>query len=468
MALKGFKNFLTQNGSPLSAANTSDLQDELEARETNKNIFPLEVFNDEAKPFIEALNFHYDIPRSFIGLSLLCAYSTAIGTAYAVSPNGTTLIYLPVWGCLAGISSSGKSLAMDMVFQPLAKIQAEFDQDYLEKAKGLSAEKIARLQIDTVLYRDAHIPTLIRYVMPDNHKGVSKFSDELLEWINGLNSMSKKEGTDEQFWISSWNCKGYSAIRSGKDKISIPRPFVNIVGGVQPTVLHKMFAKDRDTTGFIFRLLFAVPEVIKIAEPESDYSLPLEYIESHEEIIRALYFELPVEDPFENPKKCILSKEANKLHQEWTKMMIGKINRMESIRDKEIHSGILGKIKEYALRFSAILHLVDKAYRQNKSDDPTFYFSADERITSGVMERALKLADYFYQSAVDCYNTVEQDLIAPADVVQAAVMFKGGHPMKKIANILYHDDSKKSEMKIRRNIKKWIRDYPKLFNANTK
>src|SRR5690606_37187291 len=112
-------------------------------------------------------------------------------------------------------------------------------------------------------------------------KGLIKYSDELLEWINGMNQLTKKEGTDEQFWISSWNCTKYSDIRSGKQKFVIRRPFVNVIGGAQYSVLSRMLSKDRDTTGFIFRLLLALPEVDKIAEPDPSFEVPREMYERH-------------------------------------------------------------------------------------------------------------------------------------------------------------------------------------------
>jgi hypothetical protein len=466
----GFTSYLDNSkkkGSDLATVSDEALAEELKTREEVKNIFPLEVFHDSIKPFITALNKNYDIPRSYIGLGLLCCYSTAIGTSFAVSPNGHTKIPLPVWGALVGISSSGKTLAIDLTHDPLYKIQAEFDRDYKENIAPLPEEARRRAKIKTVVYRDAVIATLVRSIMPDNPKGLTKYADELIEWINGMNQMSKKEGTDEQFWISSWNCKNYSGIRSGKEKFNVPRPFVNVVGGIQPTILHKLFAKDRDTTGFIFRLLFAVPEVIKIAEPESGFAIPKEYLELHEKTVRKLYFDLNIEDSYEEQRRCILTQEASKMYEAWVKEKIRKINKMEYLRDKEIHSGILGKIKEYAYRFAGILHIVDKASHE---DDSRIYgwFNNDESIPSEVMARALKLADYFYQSAADVYETVENNIIAPPDVVLAASMFRLRASATDVGYALYGKRNDASKQRAWRNIQKWMRQYPRLFGANVK
>lgn len=453
--LNNFEEFLEN----LPTSSLDEIYEEIRKRELSFNIFPLEVFHPKIKPFINDLVNYFDVPRSYVGLAMLSAYSTAIGTAYQVSTNKKNAIPLTIWACMEGISSSGKSLALDLAYQPLYDIQNEFDQDWTEKIKGLKKEKIQRLTMKTIIYRDAHIPTLVRYIMPDNPKGVAKMSDELMEWLNGMNQLSKKEGTDEQFWLSTWNGKTYSGIRSGKDKFVLNRPFVNVVGGIQPSIVYKLFAKDRDTTGFIFRVLFAVPESHKIASPNQNYVMPQEVEETHEKSIRSLYFGLPVHDQNEDYKNCILTKEAVELHRDWVKERVKAINIMPYIRDQEIHSGILGKIKEYALRFSAILHLSDKALSKQ-----TFLIS--ENITPDVMKRALKLADYFYQSAVDVYQRVSTSIIAPPEVLQLAAMVRAGYTYEKISEKLYQ--GKRSTTSIWRDVKKLIKEYPKIFNANTK
>lgn len=469
MSFKSYITEFTRNGSEVATIATELLKEEIKTREKQNNIFPLDVFHPSIKPFITALNHNFDIPRSYVGLGLLACYSTAIGSAYAVSPNGVQKIYLPLWGCLCGISSSGKSLAIDITHDPLFKIQDDFDRKYEEEIKPMPRDARERASIKTLIYRDAHIPTLVRCYLPANPKGVLKHSDELIEWINGLNGLGKgKESTDEQFWLSAWNCKKYSGLRAGNDKFVVPRPFVNIIGGIQPTIMYKLFAKDRDTTGFIFRMLFALPDEIKVAEPDSNYYIPNEIVEIHSNSIKKLYFDLEVlvEDAYNEPKKCILSRDAVKLHEDWVKKKVRKINQLEEIVEKEIHSGILGKIKEYAYRFAGILHLADRSFDIDATNGFDG-FKNDEYITSNVMERSLKLADYFYQSALDAYETVQIKITAPADVLLAATLFRQGASMEKISNALY-GDGKKFRQKAWRQVKMWIKEYPKIFGANAK
>src|SRR5690606_11875282 len=267
------------------------------------------------------------------------------------------------------------------------------------------------------------------------------------------------EGTDEQFWLSTWNGRSYSGIRSGKDKFVLNRPFVNVVGGIQPTITYKLFAKDRDTTGFIFRLLFAVPEKVKIATPSQLFHMPDSIEEVHTKSIRSMYFGLPVEDPYDDSKLCLLHPEAIRIFNEWTSNRIRIINSMSDIRDKEIHSGILGKIKEYALRFSALLHIADLAYEHKE-------FKIEEIVPASTMERALRLADYFYQSAVDVYDRVNVSMTAPAEVLQIAALVRSGWSPERISKEMYR--GKRSRQSVWRDLKRYIKEYPKVFNAEAR
>jgi len=456
----------------LGTVSKGELLSELSKRESVKNPFPLHVFHPDLHPYINALNKHCDIPAPFIGLSLISCYSTAIGTAYTVSTNAQNEIFLPVWACNLGLSSSGKSYILDEIYAPLNAIQQEYDRDWRIATKGVSDQQQNNMNMPTIIFRDSHIPTLVRYVLPDNPKGVAKFSDELLEWINGMNQLSKKEGTDEQFWLSAWNCRSYSGIRSGKNKFSIPRPFVNVVGGIQYKLVERLFAKDRDTTGFIFRMLFARPDSDKIAEIDPHYVLPPELRGIHTRSINKLYNELKVEmwdDEPTEPMRCILTREAVALYDIWVKQNIKRINELPDRDDRDIQGGILGKIKEYALRFTAILHLADKAIGgQNVFDETRLTFSASEYIDSSVVKRALALADYFFASAWDIFQFVQTSVTAPAEVLMVAVMMKNGQSMASIGKAFYNDESPKAKQKMWRQVQKWIIKYPRVFNATAK
>jgi hypothetical protein len=456
----GFNDFLRNKSSEVSTASTSDMIEEIRKREGPRNIFPLDIFHPRIKPYIQEMHTKLDIPRAYIGLSMLMSYSTAIGTAYAVSRNGSDRVNLSLWGCMNGISSSGKTFALDTCMKPLNDIQDEFDQEWAEAVNGRTDEQRQRLQIKALIYRDAYIPTLIRSIMPFNPKGVIKESDEILEWINGLNALGKKESTDEQFWLSSWNGRKYSAVRSANQVTVIPRVFTNVIGGIQPDLLYKLFKNDRGTSGFIFRLLFAQPEEFRIARPVHGYDIPIEYKEIHKQHITKLYKGLPVTDPNAEQKVCPLTKEATMVIARWEDDKSEMINLIPDLRERNVHSGIMGKMKEYSYRFAGILAVTDYAYDLANTDD---YFRKSIPVTEDIMKRAVKAADYFYKSAVAIYEAVDNSVTAPMEVLEMATHFKMGTSIARMAEVILKDKKAKGQM--HRKLQKAIKEYPKVFGA---
>jgi len=463
-----FKDYAKKNG--LASASNDDLRNELNHREASGNRFPLEVFHPKIKPFLNFMVEKFDVPADYVGICLLSAYSSAIGTAYAIETN-LGRIYLPVWACMAGMSSSGKSVAMDYIYKPLTDIQNEFDQEWEETTANMTDEKKQYQNMRQVILRDIHIATLMRHVMPDNPKGLMKYHDELLEWINSMNAMSRgKEGTDEQFWLSSWNCRAYSPIRSGKQKFNNPRPFVNVLGGIQRKILPKLFANDRDSTGFVFRILFT-NYIDTVADIDADALMPDEFQQIHNKSLEVLYHSLPVESAFDDPKKCIVLREAGKVLKEWIRENNSRINHIQEAIERETESGIFGKVKEYAQRFAAILAISDRALSIE-----TYYgwnnhmtaFPIELHVTQDHIERGILLADYFRKSASTIYDMVSKNIVAPYDVLEAAVLFNKGMSYTDMARHLLKDNSEASRQKMAYMCRKWMKEYPKVFKAENR
>lgn len=443
----------------LAASSDQDLQDELERRKIRKP-FPLDVFHENIKPFIANLVDEYDLPRAYVGLSMLSAYSSAIGSSYHVKLNKLGDIYFPVWACLEGISSQGKSLVMNQVFKPLFNIQEEIEKDWFDQIENMTDDAVQKLPSKQLIYSETHIPTLIKDVMPSNPKGILQDADEILAWVNGMNQLSKgsKEGTDEQFWMKSWNCKSHRKRLAGNKQFVIKRPFLNVFGGAQPSIMWKLFKNDRATTGFIFRLLFAVPEVSKIAEPSLTFDMPSEIEQMHEKSLRSLYLDLPMDDD-EDSRPMFVDVKALQIYHEWSREKITEINTKKDVIEKELTAGIMGKIKEYCLRFAGILHLSDKSYEGRE-------YGWSEKIDVSTMQRAIKLADYFYESAMDITERVNDKVIATPEVLRFSHYIKSGISFQKIGTMEYPDLSESAaRMKASRVIKRYIKEYPKIFNA---
>jgi hypothetical protein len=241
-----------------------------------------------------------------------------------------------------------------------------------------------------------------------------------------------------------------------------------VIGKAQYPILAKLFAKDRDTTGFVFRMLFALPEVDKIAQRDVDFTMPEEWTLLHQKSLNRLFKDLPVNEILEDPKRCIIDPAAKKLLDQWRREKTKTINRIDNSTEIKIKAGILGKVSEYALRFSAILHLSDKTFDPAYDGDFQTNFRRDEFISIATMERALLLADYFNESANEVYEMVQKALNAPPDVLATAFMMKRGKSFSEIGEMLYGTRNDKNKVKARRQVQRWIEEYPRAFGAYAK
>lgn len=461
MKKRGYQNDRKSIG--LDAFSNDQIRMEMLRRDLTTNRFPLEVFHPSLKPFLNALCHEYDIPASYAGASILSGLSSAIGTSYVVSTNGVDFVPLPVWVVLVGLSSGGKSMMQNFAFQPHQAIQQIFDKEWEAKTGHLGNEKREKERYECLLFRDAHVSTLIRTILRDNPKGVVKFTDEIIEVINGMAQYGKKEGIDEQFMLSTWSCLPFQAARSGKTIINLPRPFVNFIGGTQKSVLPKFLANNRDGSGFAFRFLFALPDEERIALPNPEFAMPANFRQPYLDCINRLYFGLPVTDSYQTPKVCQLSPEAVRQYVQWYRAKADVLNRITDPEDKATFASIYGKVKEYALRFAGVLCLHDRAMENSHNDGFQAGFLEHETIGFDLMDRAIKLADYFFISAIDTYRIVDTRRTAPQEVLICAAMLRNGRSLSDIAEVLHKD--RKYKMRVHRELKVWIKRYPRVFNA---
>lgn len=458
MSKSGLSQYLQEQEEMNATSNYDDLKDELDLREQSHNLFPLEVFHPKIKPFIEMMHKYYDIPRAFIGLSMLTAYSTAIGNGYWFVNKKLGRMPLTIWGALVGMSSSGKSVIMSQLFKPLKEIQSKFDDDWMTTTDGMSQMDLHTQRLRKLTFQDIMIPTLVRYVLPDNPKGMLKFSDEILEWINGMNPNNRKEGNEEQFWLKCWDGGAHQITRSGKQEVSLSKMFINNFGSIQPTVLDKLFKNNRDTTGFIFRFLFAVTDDRdKIALPSLDFDMPSELEMIHAKAIKSMYWGIQPEDLDNDIRSCILDPNAIREFDGWRMLRGHKINKIDDEHDRNLQGGIFGKMNAYALRLAAILHVSDKAYENLE-------FQQEEIIDQHTMTRALKLVDYFYQSAVDTHKKAKLSSMWPPEAVRISVLIRQGKSYGQIGELEWpNTPTATARKRAERAYKKWFAKFPELF-----
>ena len=90
-----------------------------------------------------------------------------------------------------------------------------------------------------------------------NRRGLLYYKDELVGFLNDMDKYRK--GSDQQFWLESFNNKSYIVNRVSKTVNLIEDANINIIGTVQPSVITKM-AKDFSGNGLTDRFLYTGAE----------------------------------------------------------------------------------------------------------------------------------------------------------------------------------------------------------------
>lgn len=463
------------NRKSLATVSNSELSDEIDYRNSGKLNFPLHVFHEKWKPLIGSHIEHNKIDRSFIGTTILSALSTAAGVAFDISTNNQDRGYLVTWCCLVGISSSGKTMVMDKLFSPIYAIQKNFDKEWKEKIKELNDSQIAILKMNDVIINDSQMPTTLRTTLPDNPKGICKISMEINEWLNGMNpGKNNNEGTDEQVWLKIWNCSTIYITRANRQKTSINRPFINVIGGTQFSLVSDFFKKNRDTSGFTYRCLFAVDERKIGIDPDPFFTMPKEYLLPYEKCIKTMYEMYSVESTYSEPVHCVLEKDATELFYEWGKKKRSEANATSDMNIKDLKNGILGKMREYCLRFSALLAISDVILNDFGPDNEWEHTPVNGEIVinADVINRAIQLSEYYMKSAEYCYYHSKQNNIIPKDIINIkAASEKSKSIYGKISyafmgSLLYPKLTVANQrQKARREFEKAVANYPNYFGV---
>ncbi len=191
----------------------------------------------------------------------------------------------------------------------------------------------------------------------DRDNGVAVFKDELAGWFKDMNKY--RAGSDLEFWLSTWSGESVNLNRLTRAGSFVEKPFIPILGGIQPDILNSFFTDDNKDNGFIDRLLLSFPEaeVPYFNEEEIDENLLLWYKES----IISLYDYLQLlaeksrdldEERNITPYICTLNAEAKK---EWIRIFNNITDHQNSENENEYIKSMYPKQKAYIPRFDVFV-----------------------------------------------------------------------------------------------------------------
>jgi len=244
--------------------------------------------------------------------------------------------------------------------------------------------------------------------MQDNPRGCIMIADEAATWIKNFNQYRAGAGADQETYLTIFSGKPLDFTRKSAPSVRVQRPFLSIIGTIQPSVLAELM-KGRESNGFVDRLLLPWPSDAKVAEYDDEDSeeLPEQDLAIWGELLKRIrdvdFNGTPTEIP--------LSPEAKALYIKWHNVGAKESNRRNADKlrrtDDDIFAGIQAKMDSYCLRFSLILEVlwqfsqrydarIFQGFAASTTDTPHV-----EAISLKSMQGAILLSNYFRAQALE-------------------------------------------------------------------
>lgn len=352
--------------------------------------FPVEVFPEAVRRIIYATHDCLNFPIDYIAPSLLFTASIACGNAVTIEiKKGWTdkaIFYIAIVGDRGTNKSSCLSFALaplrekDMQeYRHYTRLRAQFDAESRKpfRERDLSMEEPTYCQ--TIL-SDFTSEVIVRQ-HKINRRGLAVYYDELMGFINNFNKY--RSGSDEQMWTQLFTGSGIVVNRVSSEPVNIPDTCIGVIGTIQPEVL-KDFARNKISSGFIDRWLFAYPDKVRYPElndNEIDGKIPKEWNRIVSRILGIKY---------EDKSKVLrFSPEAKSAFYAWYNNLAKQKNN-----SSPSFAGMATKMERYCTRFALVLEVIRFGCGESKLKE----------ISIGSVKGAICLCYYFMASAIKAHR----------------------------------------------------------------
>lgn len=355
-------------------------------------IFPVDVFPLQFKNFILQCNERLDTVIDYAGCSLLWAVSLIIGNSLQVKVKNGWYEVPVVWFSLVGNPGIGKTPSIRLMLSPLIKENNKKIKEYIEKKKEYDAyekltkaEKEKHIDVEPPPKKQNIVDDITMEALIDLHEnvphGVGIFKDELAGWLKDMNKY--RAGSDLEAWLSSWSGTSININRMSRAGSFVEKPFLPVIGGIQPGILNTLYNDDKKDNGFMDRMLISFPE--NVVPQYNDKEIDYQAIEWYDMVLKRMIN--IIDNVEEDRKKVIFCTNAKKM---WIKKFNEISDKQNSEDENEYFKSMYPKQKSYIPRFALILHII------HCSVNPDYDIAV---ISEQAMEGAIKLSDYFVAHA---------------------------------------------------------------------
>lgn len=385
--------------------------------------FPLSFFPEPIQDYLTAVAASLPCAIDFPAVSALVTAGACLGTSTCLRIKNRWPEFGNLWAVLVGAPGTKKTPGIKQPVSPLRKIDHEatkqFEQEWVdyEKKKLVykAEESFFKSQLKKyhqqhaywLLHPDAEHPgaepqftaTLpspprqkqitvddvtmesLAKIWDANPRGLLFFNDEILSWTNKMNVYRGGKGDDRQKFLKTWSLDEIKVNRSGLPKpITVPIPFLSILGTIQPDLIHELGdAKGRED-GFLNRILFAMPNT----EVSEDFDFDLDISEDITQVWHACVAQLLSFPCGDKPREIRLNSKAQDAWKAWYRE---HIKETQSPCLSRHFQATWNKMLAHCGRFILISHCLRQVCQDPHSEEG---FADEEDV-----RRAILLVNYF-------------------------------------------------------------------------
>jgi len=365
-------------------------------------VFPIDIFPKPIQSYIIECNETLDSSIDYMGCSMLWLISVIVGNSIQIEVKKGWNETATIWLAVVGKAGLGKTPSIHNIIKPLLSANNKEIKNYIKQSEKyeyyekLTAkekkehEEIHKPKKSQFIANDITIEALVE-LHQENKNSIGVFKDELAGWFKDMNKY--REGSDLEFWLSTWSGKAISLNRKTAKSSFVDKPLVSVLGGIQPRILNLFYTEDNKDNGFMDRMLLTYPnlDIEKWNDKEMNYDIIQWYndsIISFYETIKHKVVELD-EDGDIKPKIAKIPIESKK---EWIRVFNEYTDIQNSDEENEYMKSMLPKQKSYIPRFALLINAFNSFFDETyKTDVLTI---SKESILS-----AEKLSKYFVAMA---------------------------------------------------------------------
>lgn len=316
---------------------------------------PIWGLPEDIQSLIESVAEGFKCPRDYCTASLLSAVSATrpdIKSRFLSFTNHPT-----TWFAIVGGASTGKSEPIKFFYRPILEKERESHRAYAKQKseweslpkKGRGAEPVFHHQ----LISNASDESVLKELAING--ALTWKCDELRTTFESWGRYSQNgSGLIVSELLSIFDYDSHSITRVGAPPLWLDHPRLNIIGGIQPSVLKRTLSgKGYTEDGLFQRFLFVFPEPRKIPYLTEKAIEPSLYEAWGKKVDDLRNHDQPEEEPFfltEVP-------EARKLHLEKLKEWTDRANSS----DDEVVKSLIQKFGYHLCRLSMVVAILHQA-----------------------------------------------------------------------------------------------------------